>query len=49
MCGRLSKTCVYDYSKTYQDVQQEDEKTWRFYRISVILEYDTKPTLLVVV
>jgi len=33
-----------DFSKTFEVVQQEDVKTWRFYRISVIMEYDKKPS-----
>jgi len=29
-------------SKTFEAVEQENVKTWRFYRISVIMEYDSK-------
>jgi len=35
----------YCCSKTFESIEKENVKTWRFYRISVIMEYKKKPCL----
>jgi len=32
------------YSKTIEEIQQQNVDTWRFYRITVIFEYEDKPS-----
>jgi len=39
------KKVFYCCSKTFESIEKENVKTWRFYRISVIMEYKRKPCL----